>query len=152
MQRDRESIERFDCNGVLKISLNMETHIVTIDLKHNLLHKRPHRYGLNDSIKEVIKGSLHLTPSDIFKQLGLQYPDLTQKQVHACWIYFIKETYMRDNNQLLSAQMLLQEYKYKLLCSSKIDVSYFGFITPFFEILKRSEEIFVDATCRFYLF
>jgi hypothetical protein len=71
MQRDRESIERFDCNGVLKISLNMETHIVTIDLKHNLLHKRPHRYGLNDSIKEVIKGSLHLTPSDIFKQLGL---------------------------------------------------------------------------------
>jgi hypothetical protein len=61
----------------------METHIATIDLKHNLLHKRPHRYGLNDSIKEVIKGSLHLTPSDIFKQLELQYPDLTQKQVHA---------------------------------------------------------------------
>jgi hypothetical protein len=38
-QRDRESIERFDCNGVLKILLNMETHIVTTDLKHNLLHK-----------------------------------------------------------------------------------------------------------------
>jgi hypothetical protein len=59
---------------------------------------------------------------------------------------------MHNNNQLLSAQMLLQEYNYKLLYSSKIGITYFGFITPFFEILKRSEEIFVDATCRFYLF
>jgi hypothetical protein len=130
----------------------METCVATIDLQHNLLHKRPDRFGLSDSIKEVIKRSLHLTPSDIFKQLELQHPDLTQKQVHAWWAHFIKKAYMRDNNQLLSAQMLLQEYKYKLFYNSESGVSYFGFITPFFDILKTNKEIFVDATCKFYLF
>ena len=82
-QRDREYIEWYDCNGILKISLNMETQIAKINLQHNLLHKRPDRFGVNNSIKEEIKRSLHLTPSDIFKQLEQQYPNLTQKQVHA---------------------------------------------------------------------
>ena len=135
-QRDREQIERFNCNGILKISLNMKTHVATINLQHDLLHKRPDRFGLNNTIKELIKKNLHLTPSDIFRQLEMQYPDLTQKQVHAWWSYFIKEAYMRDNNQLLSAQMLLQEYKYELLYkSSGIGTSYFGFITPFFDMV-----------------
>jgi len=131
----------------------METHVAMIDLQHNLLHKRPDRFGLNDSIKEVIKRNLYLASSDIFKQLELQYPDLTQKQVHAWWSYFIKEAYMRNNDQLLSVQMLLQEYGYELLYkSSKIGVSYFGFITPFFNILKTNKEVVVDATCKFYFY
>ncbi|CAG8477251.1 2922_t:CDS:2, partial [Gigaspora rosea] len=40
-QRDREYIERFACNGILKISLDIEINVATIDLKHNLLHKCP---------------------------------------------------------------------------------------------------------------
>ena len=149
-QRDREYIERYDCNGVLKISLNVETQIAKINLQHNLLHKRPDRFGVNNIIKEEIKRNLHLTPSDIFKQLEQQYPNLTQKQVHAWWSYFIKETYVRDDNQLLSAQMLLYENNYELLYkSSEIGVQYFGFITPFFDILKTNKEIIVDATCKY---
>ncbi|PKY61350.1 hypothetical protein RhiirA4_488882, partial [Rhizophagus irregularis] len=34
-QRDREYIERYDCNGTLKISLNIETQIATVNLQHN---------------------------------------------------------------------------------------------------------------------
>jgi len=61
----------------------METYLAIISLQHDLLHKRPDRFGLYDTIKEEIKKNIHLTPSDIFKQLEQQYPDLTQKQVHA---------------------------------------------------------------------
>jgi len=81
----------------------MKTYLAIISLQHDLLHKRPDWFGLDDTIKEEIKKNIHLTPSDIFKQLEQQYPDLTQKQVHAWWTYFIKEVYMRNNNQLLSA-------------------------------------------------
>ncbi|GBC04734.1 hypothetical protein RclHR1_05830012 [Rhizophagus clarus] len=125
-QRDRESI---------------------IYLKHDLLHKRPDRFGLNDTIKEEIKRNIHLTPSDIFKQLEQQHPNVTQKQFHTWWSYFIKKTYVRDNDQLLSAKILLHEYNYELLYqSSEVGIQYFGFITPFFNILKANKEIIVDAT------
>ena len=130
----------------------METYLAIISLQHDLLHKRPDRFGLDDTIKEEIKKNIHLTPSDIFKQLEQQYPDLTQKQVHAWWTYFIKEVYMRNDNQLLSAQKLLYEYKYELFYkSSEIGIQYFGFLTPFFNILKKNKEIFVDATCKYNL-
>ena len=33
--------------------------------------------------------------------------------------------------------------------SSEIGVQYFGFITPFFDILKTNKEIVVDATCKY---
>lgn len=131
----------------------METHVATVDLQHNLLHKRPDRFGVNDAIKDMIEKNLHLTPSDIFKQLESQNPDLTQKQVHSWWNYFIKSKYLRDDNQLLSSQILLQEFKYKLLYSNfNIGVFYFGFTTPFFDILKTNKEIIVDATCKFIYF
>ncbi|CAB4439250.1 unnamed protein product [Rhizophagus irregularis] len=43
--------------------------------------------------------------------------------------------------------MLLYEYKYELLYkSSEVGIQYFGFITPFFDILKSNKEIIVDAT------
>lgn len=68
-QQDREYIERYDCNGTLKISLNIETQIATVNLQHDLLHKWPDRFGINNIIKEKIKKNLHLMSSDIFKQL-----------------------------------------------------------------------------------
>ncbi len=130
----------------------MKTYLAIISLQYDLLHKRPDQFGLDDIIKEEIKKNIHLTPSDIFKQLEQQYPDLTQKQVHAWWTYFIKEVYMRNDNQLLSAQKLLYEYKYELFYkSSEIGIQYFGFLTPFFNILKKNKEIFVDATCKYNL-
>ncbi len=55
----------------------METYLAIISLQHDLLHKRPERFGLDDIIKEEIKKNIHLTSSDIFKQLEQQYPDLT---------------------------------------------------------------------------
>jgi len=47
----------------------METYLAIISLQHDLLHKRPDWFGLDDTIKEEIKKNIYLTPSDIFKQL-----------------------------------------------------------------------------------
>ncbi|CAG8768953.1 16202_t:CDS:2, partial [Racocetra fulgida] len=68
-QRDRGYIERFSCNGVLKILLNMEMNTAAVDLQHNLLHKRPDRFNVSDIIKAEIKKNLHLMPADIFRHI-----------------------------------------------------------------------------------
>ncbi|CAB5384510.1 unnamed protein product [Rhizophagus irregularis] len=147
-QRDREYIKRFDCNGLITISINMNTFLVTIHLKHDILHKRPERYAVSDTIKEKIKQYINFTPKDIFRQLEQENPDLTQKQVHAWWANFIKQEYIRDkNNQLKSAKLLLEEYNYEIiLVNIEGEINYLGFITPFFELLSTNKEIVVDAT------
>lgn len=48
--------------------------------------------------------------------------------------------------------MLLYEYKYELLYkSSETGIQYFGFVTPFFDILKTNKEIIVDTICKYNL-
>jgi len=149
-QRDRECMKRFNCNGLITISINMNTSLINIHFKHDILHKRPERYIVDDTIKEKIKQCIHLTPKDIFRQLEQENPDLTQKQVHAWWTNFIKQEYVRDaDNQLKSAELLLKEYKYEIvLMNIEDEINYLGFITPFFELLSKNKEIVVDATCK----
>ncbi|CAG8524009.1 20256_t:CDS:2 [Gigaspora rosea] len=80
-------------------------------------------------------------------ELELNYPDLTQKQVHAWWNKFIKEKYIHDNNLLNSMKILLEEYKYSIVLENITgDIKYLGFLTPFFNLLLKNKEIVVDAT------
>ncbi|GBC07403.1 hypothetical protein RclHR1_07440008 [Rhizophagus clarus] len=131
--RDREYMNRFNCEGLVKILINTSTCIAKVHLKHNILHKRPEWLGVTESIKEYIKKNTCLAPSEIFKQIEYDHPNLTQKQVHAWWSYYIKKEYIRDNNdQLPSVQKLLQEYNYELLLvNTENGIRYFGFATPF---------------------
>ncbi len=78
-QRDRIPIERFNCNGLIKITLNMEIKTALVHLQHFIIHKRPERFGVDESIKEEIRKNIHLTPSDIFRVLEYDNPNLTQK-------------------------------------------------------------------------
>ncbi|CAG8729893.1 6542_t:CDS:2, partial [Cetraspora pellucida] len=97
---------------------------------------------------EHIKKYIYLTPSDIYKQLKSNYPDLMQNQVHAWWNKFIKEKYVCDNNnQLNSMKVLLEEYNYSIVLENITkSIKYLGFITPFFNLLLKNKEIIVDAT------
>ncbi|CAG8687554.1 9232_t:CDS:2, partial [Racocetra persica] len=147
-QRDRDSMERFACEGTLYISINLNSNFAKIRLKHNFLHKRPERFEVDNVVQEHIKKNIYLTLSDIYKQLESNYPDLMQKQVHAWWNKFIKEKYVCDNNnQLNSMKVLLEEYNYSIVLENITEgIKYLGFITPFFNLLLKNKEIVVDAT------
>lgn len=147
-QRDQIPIERFDCNGSIKITLKMEIKIATIHLQHSIIHKRPERFGIDESIKEEIRKNIHLNPSDIYRILECNNSNLTQKQVHAWWSTLIKQKYIRNNeDQLDSAEILLKEYGYQILLDNTKDgVKFLSFITPFFEKMFKNQEIIVDAT------
>ncbi|CAG8754263.1 15191_t:CDS:2, partial [Cetraspora pellucida] len=115
-QRDCESMERFDCGGTLRITLNIITNSASIYLKHETLHQ-------------------------------LNSPELTQKQVHAWWTLFIQKEFIQDHNQIKSSKILLEESTYQIIMFNNDNgIKLLGFITPFFEKLKKNQEIFVDAT------
>ncbi|CAG8560844.1 3468_t:CDS:2, partial [Racocetra fulgida] len=125
----------------------MEMNVAMVDLQHNLLHRRPDRFNVTDNVKAEIQQNIHRTPADIFRQLEQQNPNLTQKQVHAWWTYFLKKEYEHDyNDQLNSTKILVEENELKMILINNQGIKYLGFITPFFELLKNNNEIVMDAT------
>ena len=140
--RDRETIDRFDCNGCLKIKLHNSLNKVSL----KFVHKTPDRV---EEMKLTIGQQLHLSPKDIFSGMEMYYPNLTQKQVHYWWTRQVQASYKKDNDQLLSAKMLLEEAQFDiLLFNCEEGVKYVGFVTNFFNQLKSNNEIIFDATCK----
>ncbi|CAG8765328.1 16596_t:CDS:2 [Cetraspora pellucida] len=123
----------------------MKINIATIDLHHTVLHKCPDRFNISDNIKVEIK-NIYQMPADIFKQLEQQHPNLTQKQVHIWWTYFLRKEYLRDDNQLIFTKILVEENKCKVILINNQYIQYLGFIILFFELLKNNKEIVIDAT------
>ncbi len=151
-QRDRIPIDRFDCDSVIKIVINTNNQLVTIDYVHSILHKRPERYLISEPTKEFIYSQLHLSPAEIFEQLETNNPNITQKQVHYWWTQMMKKNYERDQNQLIFTHLLLNEKDFNIIFIDLIgDVKYVGFITPLFQHLIHNKEIFVDATCMYII-
>ena len=61
----------------------------------------------------------------------------------------MQEQYKKNNDQLLSAKILLEEAAFNVfMYNSDSGVRYIGFLTNFFENLKNNTEIFCDATCK----
>ncbi|CAB4392891.1 unnamed protein product [Rhizophagus irregularis] len=101
-QRDKLPITRYDCNGVLKIAIVINSKTADIQLYHDLIHDRPERISVNQEIRNFIGDRLHQTPAEIFSQLEINNPNLTQKQCHYWWTILIKKQYQKDLDQLKS--------------------------------------------------
>jgi len=71
---------RFDCNGTLRITVNMNLKTANVQLNHDLIHDRLEKINVTQEIRDFIKDRLHQTPAEIFNQLEIDNPNLTQKQ------------------------------------------------------------------------
>jgi len=147
-QRDRKSMTRFNCNGNLNIKIDKTSKKISLELTHDILHPRPEKCGVTKEMKMEIRQQLHLAPKDIFTSLQMSYPDLTQKQVHYWWTQHMQEQYKKDNEQLASTKILLQEAGFNILIHNYDGVKYIGFQTGFFDVIKANAEIVCDATCK----
>ena len=81
-------MERFECDSVLKISVNEITHIAEITLYHKDLHTKPINNSIPQNIKDFIKSNIDLLPREIYARL-VSSEDLPlfikQKQIHFWW-------------------------------------------------------------------
>ena len=104
---------------------------------------------VTNEIKSAIAQQLHLTPKDIFATLEADCPNLTQKQVHYWWTQQTQRLYKKDNDQLKSAKILLEEAQFDILMYNfESGVKYIGFLTSLFNQMRSNNKIIVDATCK----
>jgi len=133
----------------VKILIDVNNQLATINMVHDILHKRPERYTVDENIKELINSQLHLSPAEIFGQIELNNPNITQKQIHYWWTQMMKKYYERNHDQLISAHTLLIENNYNVIFMDlNSEIKYIAFTTPLFKQLINKNEILVDATCK----
>jgi len=61
---------------------------------------------------EIIRYNLEWArPSDLVTQVQMVYPSVTSKQIHRAWRRMSEELWKRDDDPIISAERLLQEFQ-----------------------------------------
>jgi hypothetical protein len=68
-QWDVPSMERFHCDGVIKISVDMTKQMFEVKLVHTNLHIRPINKSVPQDVKDFIKDNIDLLPREIYYRL-----------------------------------------------------------------------------------
>lgn len=152
--RDTQSMERFDCEGTVKIAINEVTKIAKVTLQHDFLHARPNIVTIPSNIKNFIKENIDLLPREIYARLvnkGLD-PSLRQKQIHFWWTQLGQDRYKRHENAFESAKLWLKEGQYQVILEEMQPVYALAVATGFYEHFKQMKfeirECGIDATCK----
>jgi len=150
--RDRQQMQRYFCEGHVKISIHEDLTLSDIDMQH-VLHPTRADISIPPEVKLFISDNIDLLPREIYKRLverGLNL-NIRQKQIHFWWTEMGKNRYKRDENPFLSAQKWLKEQSYQIIFQ-KNNPNALGFLTKLWDILQdfqfKIREIGLDATCK----
>ncbi|PKY21650.1 hypothetical protein RhiirB3_435306 [Rhizophagus irregularis] len=146
-QRDRESMDRYNCKGRIKILIDETEHIAYIVIKHHILHNLPPDVSVPETIKQFIKDNVDLFPQIIYSQLVTSGMDINirQKQIHYWWpVYMIKQ-YKQHENSFILAQDWLNEFNYSTLFIMDSSVHAIAFLTGFEKLLKEQNIIISEC-------
>ncbi|GET00471.1 protein rad9 [Rhizophagus clarus] len=127
-------MERFKCNGIIKISVDNLNNMASISMKHDFLHKRPANVEVSQDIKDFIKEHIDLLHREIYVQLVSKGLDsfIHQKQIHF-W-----------------CQKWLNQENHNIILDETIPVPAIAFTTGLYEKLNqigvKIRECGIDAT------
>ncbi|CAG8436323.1 3850_t:CDS:2, partial [Scutellospora calospora] len=138
-QRDTKTMERFDCNGCIKVNINLTLQIARITVEHNILHSKPNNVAVPEDVKQYIKNNIDLLPREIYARLIDKGMDtsIVQKQIHYWWATFGSNRYIRHNDAFKSALMWIEEECYKVIVNTTTPVRAIGFLTGLLDDFKR---------------
>lgn len=152
--RDTQSMERFHCNGVIKVSINPSTNMAEVHVQHDFLHPRPKNISVPENIKDFIRDNIDLLPREIYARLvsdGMA-PSIRQKQIHFWWSELGKHRYQRADNAFESAIQWLKEHEHKIILEETQPVRALAVLTGLHEYLQEMgrsiDECGIDATCK----
>lgn len=152
--RDTPSMERFDCNGVIKVSINRSTMMAEVHLQHDFLHAQPKDTSVPQNIKDFIHENIDLLPREIYARLvsdGMN-SEIRQKQIHFWWSELGKDRYKREEDAFESAVQWLKEKQYRVIIEQRQPVRALAVLTGLYEDLQEMEvdihECGIDATCK----
>jgi hypothetical protein len=75
---------RYNCNGLIKIKVDLQSEIAIVKIVHSQLHPIPIDVTVPDNVKEFIKNNIDLLPREIYYKLVDEELDINirQKQIH----------------------------------------------------------------------
>ncbi len=149
-QRHYKSEIHFACNGKLTIHLSTNCELAYIEIVHEIVHRKPQRAVITESIKQFIRENVHQGVRWLCRNLPDPTHLLTADQVYFWWAKFSKDIYQRAANPYESTLMLLEEIAGDdaiLLSTNDASASAIGFKTSFLNtLLLQDASICIDAT------
>ena len=128
-------MERFRCNGIVKIFVDNLNNIVNLSIKHDFLHERPTNVEVSQDIKDFIKEHIDLLPREIYAQLLNKGLDLSirQKQIHFWWSKLGEYRYKRNEDAFKSTIEWINQGNYNIILEETTPVRAIAFTTGFYE-------------------
>jgi hypothetical protein len=153
--RDTLGMPRFDCAGLLKMTIDTTKMEIIFELNHND-HEHYTDVRVPDEVREYVRANLRRTPRQLWEDLGARAEEtgnLTQKQVHHWWREYSKNAWKRDNDQVQSAMMLINEYNNNVtemfyVTENGITAIAFGVKDFIDKVGRKAVEVGIDATCK----
>jgi len=155
--RNTASMNRFDCNGIIKITIDEANNTATLSMQHDLLHKRPSNTTVSQGVKDFIKENINLLPREIYARLVAEGLDtsIRQKQIHFWWSHIGQNRYKRHDDAFRSAIEWLQEGRYNIILEITVPVRAIAFTTGIYEQFRQMgmeiRECGIDATCKYLM-
>lgn len=181
-QCDKIPMPVFDCDGWLFIWLGEHTDEARIKVKHVTLHAPYTVIDVPADVKEMVvrgHGEIFLfchftdctlnTRSQIWKEILKKYPRLLflRKTIHKMWLSIEQTIWRRDDDEVISAKMILEEGRVGKLGHYRVDpitmkyahepddgLKVLAWAVP--EIMRdwggRIREVSLDSTCTFFFF
>ena len=150
-------MNRFDCEGYIRIHINQTEKIAKIEVNHKCLHPSLSENSVSEEIKTFIQENIDLLHCKIYAKLINKGLDLSikQKQIHFWWTKFSQNRYIRYENSFQSALLWMKEQNYDVILNLTKPVQVIAFTTGIYEHLKKHNihiyECSVDTTCRYFL-
>ncbi|KAJ7482135.1 hypothetical protein B0H11DRAFT_2157722 [Mycena galericulata] len=147
-------MDRFPCNGYLRITVVDGDETVGLRLTHHRAHAQYINISMDEEIKQVIEEMKNSTASAVWDRILRENPDteLTQKQVYAHWARLNESVWKLDPDQVKSATMLLERLdgeKIEIIPVQKepgIEAISFSFINILRDFGDQIEEVAMDST------
>ncbi|KAJ7440654.1 hypothetical protein B0H11DRAFT_1750566 [Mycena galericulata] len=147
-------MDRFPCNGYLRITVVDGDETVRLRLTHHRAHSQYINISMDEEIKQVIEEMKNSTASAVWDRILRENPDteLTQKQVYAHWARLNESVWKLDPDQVKSATMLLERLdgeKIEIIPVQKepgIEAISFSFINILRDFGDQIEEVAMDST------
>ncbi|GET01768.1 hypothetical protein GLOIN_2v1847703 [Rhizophagus clarus] len=129
------AIERFKCDGTIKISIDNLNNMIKLSIKHDFLHQRPANVEVFQNIKDYIKEYINLFSREIYAQLVRE-----NKYKH------------HENAFKLTIEWFNQK-NYNIILKEIVPVYTVVFITGFYEKFNQIVcECGIDITCKYYTY
>ncbi|CAG8754424.1 268_t:CDS:1, partial [Gigaspora rosea] len=149
-QRDTPTrIERYNCEGTVKIEVFASLNLIKIKYSHLMLHPRPIHIATSLEIQEFIKNNINYLVPELYHQIKeKQLKNFTIQQTYFWWSKESQGIYQRNSDPLISAKLLLAEFNQEIIVDLSTPTPALGFLTTLFYKLPRNNfsAIVVDAT------